>query len=53
LDKYRNELKIMHLLMVLKPSLKSRLRNHWHVSNLLQNLANRPLGISLIKNQDK
>lgn len=43
LDKYCNELKIMHPLMALKPSLKSRLRNHWHVSNLLQNLANKPL----------
>jgi predicted GH43/DUF377 family glycosyl hydrolase len=43
LDKSCNELKIMHQLIALKPSLKSRPRNHWHVSNLLQNLANKPL----------
>jgi hypothetical protein len=39
LDKYCNELNIMRLLMMLK----SRIRNHWHISDLLQNLTNRPL----------
>ena len=47
LDKYCNELKTMHPFVALKSRLKSHLRTYWHVSNLLQNLANKPLAFVL------